>query len=825
MPSTCLTIINDLNEIIDKINFELVDRMTNPNMQYGWICIKPNVTYKHYFEDLKKGWEDIIIQFVQQSKDCKSLAPLVELFEIINSTKMDNIKRTLESSERTTIKDVINQIDIDQLFLDNLANYIMKSEKEPIFRVTTDAFETFYKLGRVLGENCYCLIIELFLMVIKKYEKKYWKKFENKSKDQVVEMLREDYHKFKNFFRDINLGKVEKYRSDLVDDLVANFTGMFGLSIKSELEKLVPEDLGSLKEFFIKVISTYYKNLHPIVWAQVFKSITDNLFRELPLTPEEIFGFLSKHLLLNSGPFILKILQMIRPALTPEIARKYNLVHLKYPLMKVGEVNLILGRSVNNWDMYEIVRHFSASVGHVCLVRRVDRPDNLFVIKIIKPLAVAQTCWEYKTLYNVYDRDTCEGQFISRMLESNGRELNVVNEIENIKKGHQYYTGKYSELFGINIDANLTTIQYIENVVEKGTWYAFAMSLAPGVPLSKLVENDLLAKDTKYRANLHRCLDLLVYKFFFNIINYGFYHGDLHAGNIFFSYERKTVTLIDFGAVGNINLLKEESGKLIEIIIMSFFYNYDGLFDVMTDLLNSKCSESKIDKDSKYYVEFRKILEAIHKKNVENEIVDKIRMGEYENFIFGEERISNEKSEIMQEIPLPFNPDSVYSYLRYEPKPEEVVVENRDELCTPVKIMERSDSVSFTSILQMIIKFYASSGINIAIKFGEIYELQRAYILFLGVLAKVNYNEYRFNIVLRRAILNWKNITKLFNSKLVDVIRLYNEENRKYNELKEKISQKSKSTTSVISSVGGAANDHRYKYLKYKSKYLLLKNN
>lgn len=823
MPSTCLTIINDLNEVIDKINFELVNRMTDPNMQYEWICIKPNVTYRHYFEDLRKGWEDIITQFIQQSKNCKSLSPLVKLFEIVNTTKMDNMKHILESIDRTSIKDVkdiINQIDVDQLFLDNLANYIMKAEEEPKFRVTTDAFETIYKLGRVLSENCYCFIIEMFVTVIKKYEKKYWKRIENKTKDQVVEMLRDDYHKFKNFFGSIKLEEVEKYRNDLVDNLVVKFVDIFGFSIKSELGKMIPEDLGSLKEFFIKVISTYYKNLHPIVWAQVFKSITENLFRELPLTSGEIFGFLSKHLLLNSGPFILKILQMIRPALTPEIANKYNLVHLKYPLLKVNEVELILGRSVNNWDMYEIVRHFSASVGHVCLVRRVDKPDNLFVIKIIKPLAVAQTCWEYKTLYNIYDRDTCEGQFILRMLESNGRELNVINEIENIKRGHQYYTGKYSELLGVELDANLTTIQYVENVIKEGTWYAFAMSLAPGIPLSRLVENDLLVKDTKYRANLHRCLDLLVYKFFFNIINNGFYHGDLHAGNIFFSYEKKTVTLIDFGAVGSVNIFKEESGKLIEIIIMSLFYNYDGLLDVMTDLLNSKCSETKIDKDSNKYLEFRKELEAIHERNIENEMIDKIRMGKYEDFIFGEERISNEKSEVMQEMPLPFNPESVYSYLRYEPRPEEVVVENRDELCVPVKIVEKSNSISFANILQMIIKFYASSGVNIAIKFSEIYELQKAYILLLGVLSKVNYNEYRFNIVLRRAILNWKSTTKLFSSNLVNIVKIYMVERTKYKKLKEKISQKS-----TMAIIGGRAKDQRYKYLKYKSKYLLFKNN
>ena len=58
------------------------------------------------------------------------------------------------------------------------------------------------------------------------------------------------------------------------------------------------------------------------------------------------------------------------------------------------------------------------------------------------------------------------------------------------------------------------------------------MTLAPGVPVADLVESDLLKTDTPYRAKLHRCFDLLVYKFFLTIAKTGFYHGDLHAGNV-----------------------------------------------------------------------------------------------------------------------------------------------------------------------------------------------------------------------------------------------------------------------------------------------------
>ena len=75
----------------------------------------------------------------------------------------------------------------------------------------------------------------------------------------------------------------------------------------------------------------------------------------------------------------------------------------------------------------------------------------------------------------------------------------------------------------------------------------------------------LLKKDTKFRAVLHRTLDLLVYKFFLVIIKHGFYHGDPHAGNIFFSFKKKQAILIDLGAVGELNVYEENvDGDMLE---------------------------------------------------------------------------------------------------------------------------------------------------------------------------------------------------------------------------------------------------------------------
>src|SRR5580700_6433121 len=105
--------------------------------------------------------------------------------------------------------------------------------------------------------------------------------------------------------------------------------------------------------------------------------------------------------------------------------------------------------------MYNILENYSAFVGHVCKIVKVDNPTTPIIIKIIKPLAAAQSCWEYSTLYNIFPEGTCEQMFIKRMLESNGRELNVNNEAKNINRGHELYTAEYKDIYPASIEAKL----------------------------------------------------------------------------------------------------------------------------------------------------------------------------------------------------------------------------------------------------------------------------------------------------------------------------------------------------------------------------------
>lgn len=620
-----------------------------------------------------------------------------------------------------------------------------------------------------------------------------------KERRHISQRISSTLEMVESYMKDIDISKTKDFYGKIIDDISQRLSHIYSFSVESELDRLIPNELGSLKKFFIKVISVYYDNLHPIIWAQIFNQMVCNFMTELPHTPEEFFQFASKYLLLNSGPFILKTLQMIRPILSPELATKYNLTKLKYPLMNYNQIDLIMNKVVPDWKMLELVGSFSASVGHVLMVSRRDNPENVFIIKMIKPISIAQSCWEYKTLYNIYLEDTCERSFVQSIIKSNGKEMNVMSEIKNIDTGYKYYTGTYREAFGYDVDANITTVQNISQVVNSDCWFALAMTLAPGIPLSQLVEGDSLNKDTKYRAKLHRSLDLLVYHFFHGIMKGGFYHGDLHAGNIFFSYEKNQLTLIDFGAVGELNIMEnnDDTYHLLLVFILSLFHNFDGIFDLMTDNLNSKCTSSGdiIDKGTESYVQFKETLKEYHVNNISLDEIQRKKSKEYMDFIFGEDRLNDEiKHAETKENTSHIALDSVYSHMEIRKPSKEIVVENSDILRTSVNTMSAESGsdievtyTSFPQALEQIIKFYAQCGVNIAIKFTDFYEFQKAYALLLGVLSKTGYNTYRIGMAAAKAIKQISNIPITHPIKMYDIYSKYSEQNDIYKYLQDRI--------------------------------------
>jgi len=787
--ATCATLITELTDLIDAENYKIIDNMTETKMQYEYVCIKPSVTYDFYFADIKQKFENKINAFINNTAKCSSvLSNIIYTYEL-TSQNMESVKKVqqlIKSGQITKFSDLKGNTDVSELIFDVIATQIL-NRKDNKFVLHPRIAESTHSITRLLVDNCYCQIIDMFMLFVSKYQDYFKKKWEGKSKPQIVEILKADYSNFKALLSKINTESVEKYTNSLVNNLAGTLMNIYDFSLHEQVQDVVPDSIGSLKPFFVKKITEYYTNLHPIIWMQIFKKLVDNLFIELPVTPEQILQFVSKTIMLNSGPFILKLLQMIDPLLSQEAKNKYNLNTLKYPLMTPPQVDLVLSKNIRNNDMLKRIVDVSASVGHVCIAYYVNKPSDVFIIKIIKPLSIAQSCWEYSILYNknADASEQCEQTFIKKMLESNGAEMNVLHELENIRKGHEYYTASYNDVFSQKINVSLTTVQEKQNVMNSRSWMTFAMTLAPGYSVKELLEKKHIHADTKFRAKLHRCLDLLVFKFFINIVQNGFYHGDLHAGNIFFSYEKNQMTLIDFGAVGTIDLYSntDDTRILLEILIQSIHFNFDGILDRLTEFLNKRCTSTVIDMNSQHYLDFKNLLikHKFSKFNHYKEEIDK--RDSYNKNVFSSERLAQEASSINNHNEPPMEITSIYSYLDYKRSGKEAIVENRDALPDLEERIGASSTISFVGVLTLLFEYYAKHGVNIALKFGEFFELQKAYILLLGVLNKAGYSSFRQNIVMQKAIMNMSNLKKLFKIKTVyHVFKVYRRESSVFNE-------------------------------------------
>jgi len=756
--------------------------------------------------------------------------------------EIDNIKNNFMN----LFNDNNNEINTNLTF-DMLTDLLMTDD----IYVNTNILTTLVNFGNLIKTRSTCWLWDILILVASskiKAEFPTYNKNSLEQRKQVNLKLRSYFEQIKPILQKINKDNMINFFNKSLEITSDNFTKSFEMAkinndpnqslIEKELDTMIPEKIGPLKCFFVDLIQYYYSTdiLHPIIWAQILRDIFINFLKNPPLSENELFQFFSKHLLLNSGPFILKILQQVRPIMSEEQRKTYNLTKLTYPKMTESQYKLILSKIIINWDMYKILNDASASVGHVFFLQHIITLDK-FVVKVVKPMSIIQSCYEYSKLNTFFEKNSLEQRFVHNMLYSTGKEMQSKNEIENINRGNKLYSINYNELFNdVDINASITTIKVKENIVIDNCWFALTMTIAPGIPLSSLLESNgknILSLDTPYRAYLHRCFDLLVYKFFSNIISNGFYHGDLHAGNVYFSYtdkpERKAqLTLIDFGSVGTIDIFNDDPdiNQLIKIIIQSSFFNYNELLDTLTDLLNKK-TMNLIDKNSDNYINFRKDLKKIKIKNIYNNkknpnmeesfnktcLINKKRLGKEESFnnnLTKNEKkeeptqslhakcyytsqksgksINNENSEKMM--------DSLYDYIDNN-KEDKITkdFENIEPLPSyDCNVDKSTNIISFTEIMNMIMEFYSRSNVNVPITIPELYELFKAYILINGLSSQINYDPLRMSVIIGKILYKYDYILNVVKHPLI-VLKMYNIydiENKKfkrYNEIIEKLEE------------------------------------
>lgn len=852
MTKTFKNLLENLINAIDETNEEMIKNIFLT--EYKFACIKQNVTYDTYYQILNSKWNTIIDKMISEKDKCMTISELYYAEEHLKNIPFNSLQ-----TADTLMNDAKSHF---TRFFDER----YKEENDPLtntmFDILTDLLATddiyinanimttLMNLGNLIKTRSTCWLWDIIILCASTKIKSDFPTYNKNSledKKKVNLMLRSYLNEIKSMLIILNKDTTKDFFNKTLNITSNNLTQSYGMSkvnkntnlIENELNSMIPENIGPLKCFFVDLIQYYYSSdiLHPIIWAQILRDMFINFLKNPPLSEKELFQFFSKHLLLNSGPFILKILQQVRPIMSEEQRKTYNLSKLTYPKMTKSQYTLILSKIVKNWDNYKLYNDASASIGHVFFVENSITMEK-FVIKVAKPLSIIQSCYEYSKLNNFFKKGTLEQNFVHNMLYSTGKELESHNEIKNINHGHKLYTMNYSELYSnINIDASLTTITAKENVIIDNCWFALGMTIAPGIPLSKLLEaqeKTNLSTDTVYRAYLHRCFDLLVFKFFNNIIKNGFYHGDLHAGNVYFSFvdepiRKAQITLIDFGSVGTIDIFNDnpDINDLIKIMIQSVFYNFDDIFDTLTDLLNRKSINSAaIDKTSINYEKFKNKMKKIRIKNIYYSMNNKkIDENYIDSCITSNKRASQETSfqenhkpvvvkednikhakcySLHNNLPMNLNKeedtvktsiDSLYDYIDMQNsigKNSNIteLIDNLEPLPSyDCKIDISNNIMSFTEVINCMQKFFTESNVNIPITIPDLYELLKAFLLLNGLASQINYEPLRMSTIIKKIVYQYSNIVTIVKHPLLalKIYNIYDVENKNYNKCLEKI--------------------------------------
>jgi predicted unusual protein kinase regulating ubiquinone biosynthesis (AarF/ABC1/UbiB family) len=322
-----------------------------------------------------------------------------------------------------------------------------------------------------------------------------------------------------------------------------------------------------IRNLFEAIMKGYYDHLAVTDKRNI---IIDLL--ELPLgsTDAKKLGVI----LTNSGPVIQKLFQLIgNDVKSPMLASVMN--ELKSNI-KPFDGSLTIKILKDNYG-YNIMDRFlsfnqkplaAASVGQVHLAKLKNGKE--IIVKFLRPGIHEKAEHEVKVLKSL-SPDAGTKKIIERLEESLLEELDFTLEGANMKKGHVYKNPHIASRPIGFVDG----FPYTKNVL--------VMERALGQTINKVPKNQALPKAEIISSFFKSWLEE-------SLFYGGFFHADLHAGNIFFhtltfddiANLKKTdseyvsqlksphlLTLIDFGSVGDLNHLQQKS--ILRLIIGTIF--------------------------------------------------------------------------------------------------------------------------------------------------------------------------------------------------------------------------------------------------------------
>lgn len=817
MESSYFALLRRIEERLDVVDRALSVDMFRSQMRYAEICARSDVSLNKFVRELHAEWTAVLSSVA--GTDC----PLVAKLSGVLHTGAFDVKtverriRELSDVDLDALSAEVSNADVQSLAAsttpaDAKAMAIRAVQNQTVAEMLPVLLRS--KVSRTLGDGptlatdmvrylrdvASCRSVDISAELVHMYSDKYIASVS--SPTFVSESL------------PTILADVERTVSALtIDGERQNaFRTRLAFGIRRHLEELVPASMGKFKTFIVTIVAAYYENLHPIVASHILCGVTRSFVKELPTDAGTLASLFYRQTLLNSGPMMLKLLQMVNAVLDTPTKRKYGLLTLRYPVIPRDTMDEIMRGILLQPEFCQRVVDFSASVGHVRKYRWTnhlpsEQRDATFMVKVIKPVTSALTsCWEYELLSKVFERGSDEDANVRAMLVSNGDELDLSQEAKHMREAHGKYTCTYKQVFGIDLEMTLTTIREIPGVLRAGVWQGIAMEVAKGMSLASILEErDIYLNRGQFEAALHRGMDLLVNRWIFTIINDGMYHGDLHAGNIFFSFEDRVMTIIDWGAVGVIDVFGRTAALdlLRHIVIYAIWDNFAAMMDAITAYLRRV--GFPLDTSGAEYRALREELSAGQRRNIELSLKQTTSAEDRRADLFGSRRIDSEKgvrcgggdSTARGATTRGKTTQSIYSYYdvendtRCETRGAETSVLWEREAQSAAG--DDDDHTDLTRALNKLFEFYTTQRINLQSRFPELVTFQKGYALLVGVMGQINYNPYRYAAAVEKAVLNWKHLPRLVNLDIVArMANLFVSEKAQYDQLRRSIEERAR---------------------------------
>ena len=349
---------------------------------------------------------------------------------------------------------------------------------------------------------------------------------------------------------------------DAMNDLDLGSMGAMG-----ELSK-VARDAGSgpMFEFLGKVFDNYCEKQTPMDR----RAMVASYLREA--APDDQAAHKLVSMLKGAGPYLLKMLQLFGDNVgDPQLKSALNAVKSELAPIAVelrnAQFSKIIQDSGGKISSLQGIRSLgAASVGQTFLAKAVDDKgqDVEVVVKLLRPGIVERAARERRFMESVAQGIPGMEATFAGIADQIEGELDLRNEAANVRKG-DIYNHIGSE--------DVRAMKLMESVPESSTY--MVIERAPGSPMSKYIK---LCADPKVKLGFdpvvmgprmaQQLYDLSSKWFEEAMFGSGFYHGDLHAGNIMFdgdANENGLLTAIDFGNAKTLS--QEERSAIFKLMV------------------------------------------------------------------------------------------------------------------------------------------------------------------------------------------------------------------------------------------------------------------